>query len=121
MKSPWFFSLFPPLFSFFPPSCSFSPPPPTHTSVSPQLCLMITELLEQCDTRESRRATHHQTILSIIFSGLLQMVLSNIEEARRSDYLITLPKFTAFIKYLSAGSGEQVASSSSVGGITTVT
>ena len=76
---------------------------------------MITELLEQCDTRESRRATHHQTILSIIFSGLLQMVLANIEEARRSNYLITLPKFTAFIKYLSAGSGEQVTSSSSVG------
>ena len=35
------------------------------------------------------------------------MILTRIEEARRSQQFINMPKFFAFIKYLYASSGEQ--------------
>ena len=44
-------------------------------------------------------------ILGIIFAGILRMLLTSIEDARRNNMFINLPKFAAFMKYLSAGSG----------------
>ena len=59
-----------------------------------------------CESEETSRGEQHQEILGIIFAGILRMLLTAIEDARRNNMFINLPKFAAFMKYLSAGSGE---------------
>ena len=64
------------------------------------------ELIEICESEETSRGEQHQEILGIIFAGIMRMLLTAIEDARRNKMFINLPKFAAFMKYLSAGSGE---------------
>ena len=64
------------------------------------------EVIDVCESEESGRGQQHQEILGIIFAGILRMLLTAIEDARRNNMFINLPKFAAFMKYLSAGSGE---------------
>ena len=66
---------------------------------------MASRLQEKCESDEMSRARLNQKILGIIFSGVLQLILSGIEDARRSRTLVNVPKFSAFIKYISAGTG----------------
>ena len=80
--------------------------PHTHTHTHPpQIYRMVSRLQEKCGSEQASRAQLQQKILGIIFSGVLQLILSSIEDARRSRTLVNVPKFSAFIKYLSAGSG----------------
>lgn len=62
-------------------------------------------MIEVCESEETSRGEQHQEILGIIFAGILRMLLTSIEDARRNNMFINLPKFAAFMKYLSAGSG----------------
>lgn len=71
----------------------------------PQVGETISRLTDLCESEESSRAALHQKILRIIFSGVLQLFLAAIEDARREAEPVNLPRFSAFIKYLSAGSG----------------
>lgn len=65
----------------------------------------IKEMIEVCEGGEASRGAQHQEILGIIFAGVLRMLLTAIEDARRNKMCIGLPKFAAFMKYLSAGTG----------------
>lgn len=66
----------------------------------------MSRLIDLCEGEESSRASLHQNILRIIFSGVLQLFLAAIEDARRQAEPVNLPRFSAFIKYLSAGTGK---------------
>ena len=81
--------------------CVTHPPPPPP----PRAGETISRLTDLCESEESSRAALHQKILRIIFSGVLQLFLAAIEDARREAEPVNLPRFSAFIKYLSAGSG----------------
>ena len=52
-------------------------------------------------------AERNQKIIRIIFAGVMEMILTGIENGRRDASPLYVPKFSAFVKYLSAGSGEQ--------------
>ncbi len=73
-----------------------------------QLGETVSLLTDLCEGEESSRAALHQNILRIIFSGVLQLFLAAIEDARRQTEPVNLPCFSAFVKYLSAGTGTHV-------------
>ena len=71
----------------------------------PQFADQLGQLIEVFESDEAGRGDQHVEILGIIFAGILRMLLTAIEDARRNNMFINLPKFAAFMKYLSAGSG----------------
>ena len=71
----------------------------------------LSDLVDVLESGESSRGAQHQEILGIIFAGILRMLLTAIEDARRNKMFVNLPRFAAFMKYLSAGTGKSCSSS----------
>ena len=49
------------------------------------------------------KAAQNSRILAIIFSGVLQLLLSGIEEARHTNQIPCLPQLQVFINFISRG------------------
>ena len=62
----------------------------------------MNELIEANKLTEAER---NQKIIRIIFAGMMEMMLNSVEDSRRAWSPLFVPKFSAFVKYLSAGSG----------------
>ena len=66
---------------------------------------MACALTDQIHPDKLTDAERNQKIIRIIFAGIMEMILTGIEDSRRAWTPLYVPKFSAFVKYLSAGSG----------------
>ena len=61
--------------------------------------------MELIQSEKHMEAERNQKIIRIIFAGIMEMILTGVEDSRREASPLYIPKFSAFVKYLSAGSG----------------
>ena len=79
-------------------------PPSLYPRV--QLTDVAFAMMELIEANKLTEAERNQKIIRIIFAGMMEMMLNSVEDSRRSWSPLFVPKFSAFVKYLSAGSGE---------------
>ena len=77
-----------------------------HPFVQFQICKICIHLIEVCGGNMAARAELHTNILAIIFSGVLKVTLDSIEDSRRDQEPMCIPKLAAFMQYLSTDSGK---------------
>ena len=70
-----------------------------------QLTGVACALMDQMQSDKQTDAERNQKIIRIIFAGIMEMILTGIEDSRRARTPLFVPKYSAFVKYLSAGSG----------------
>ena len=73
--------------------------------LSVQLTDVAFAVLDQIQSDKRMDAERNQKIIRIIFAGVMEMILTGVEDSRRERSALYVPKFSAFVKFLSAGSG----------------
>ena len=73
--------------------------------LSVQLTDVAFAVMDQIQSDKRMDAERNQKIIRIIFAGVMEMILTGVEDSRRERSALYVPKFSAFVKFLSAGSG----------------
>ena len=69
-----------------------------------QLSTLVQELMEKLKGEElDTKVSQSNKIMVIIFEGVLQLLMAEIEETRRSQQLPSIPQLSSFVRFISSG------------------
>lgn len=69
-----------------------------------QLCTLIQELLDKLKSEElDAKVAQSNKIMAIIFGGVLQLLMAEVEETRRNQQLPCIPQLSSLVRFISLG------------------